>query len=89
MSHGARRWIMLLVVVGLVLLVDQAAKALVLARVPMGQTVTPIPSLAPFVQITPSMNSGAAFGFLPQAGDVFLDHGRDHRRGDVYFLSAH
>ncbi len=36
------------------------------------ETVRPIPALAPFFQITHSQNTGAAFGFLPQAGDLFL-----------------
>jgi signal peptidase II len=38
----------------------------------LGETRQPIPALAPFFQITRSHNTGAAFGFLPQVGDLFL-----------------
>src|SRR5262245_36871103 len=38
----------------------------------VGETRRLIPVLSPFFQITRSQNTGAAFGFLPQAGDLFL-----------------
>jgi signal peptidase II len=38
----------------------------------VGESRQPIPALAPFFQITRSENTGAAFGFLPQVGDLFL-----------------
>ncbi len=66
------RWIMLLAVISVVLLVDQVTKRLVVDNLSIGETYRPIPSLSPFFQLTRSQNTGAAFGFLAQAGDVFL-----------------
>jgi signal peptidase II len=69
-----RRWIMLLVIVTLMtlmLLVDQVTKAWVIESVPLGVPTQPVPALAPFFQVTYSQNMGAAFGFLPQARDIF------------------
>lgn len=67
-----RKWLLLFIVVGVVLAADQITKRLVLENVSLGQTVKLIPALSPFFQITRSQNTGAAFGFLPQAGDLFL-----------------
>ncbi len=72
MSRSARRWLLLILIAGAVVVIDQASKNAVLGSVFFGQSVAPIPALVPYFQITPSMNTGAAFGFLPQAGDVFL-----------------
>jgi len=72
MSRSLRHWLRLLLIVAVVLLVDQVSKAIIVERVGMGETVYPIPALAPYFQITRSENNGAAFGFLPQAGDLFL-----------------
>jgi signal peptidase II len=72
MSRSARRWLLLIGVAGLVVLIDQITKNAVLASLFIGQSIAPIPALTPWFQITPSFNTGAAFGFLPQAGDVFL-----------------
>lgn len=67
-----RKWLLLVVVVGVVLAADQITKRVVLENVALGQSVKLIPALSPFFQITRSQNTGAAFGFLPQAGDLFL-----------------
>ena len=72
MSSSLRRWLLLLAIVAVVLLVDQVSKRIVVNNLFVGQTLQPIPQLAPLFQITYSQNRGAAFGFLPQAGDVFL-----------------
>jgi signal peptidase II len=72
MSRSARQWFRLLFLIGIVLLVDQVSKRIVVEQLYVGQTVTPIPALVPYFQITRSENIGAAFGFLPQAGDLFL-----------------
>ncbi|MDX2161740.1 MAG: signal peptidase II [bacterium] len=71
-QEGYRAWIVLFVVIGLVLAVDQGAKRLVLAQMAYGETVQPIAALVPYLQITLTENRGAAFGFLPQGGDIFL-----------------
>ena len=72
MSRSVRQWFRVFVIIAVVLIVDQVTKAIVVDRVMLGETVTPIPALVPFFQITRSENNGAAFGFLPQAGDIFL-----------------
>jgi signal peptidase II len=72
MSSSLRRWLLLIIIATLVLLVDQVTKRIVVDTLAIGQSLQPIPQLAPFFQITYSQNSGAAFGFLPQAGDLFL-----------------
>lgn len=72
MRPGRHRWIILLATSAIVLLIDQATKRLVVDNLMLGETVRPIPALAPFFQITRTSNTGAAFGFLPQGGDLFL-----------------
>jgi len=72
MTPLTRRWLILLGIIAVVLLTDQVTKRIVLADVPLGVSVQPIPALYPYFQITRSENNGAAFGFLPQAGDLFL-----------------
>lgn len=67
-----RRWISLLVVVLVVLVLDQVTKRWVQNNLMLNTSYQPIPALYPFFQLTHSENVGAAFGFLPQAGDVFL-----------------
>lgn len=72
MSSSHRRWLLLIAIIATVLLVDQVTKRVVVDTLFVGQSLQPIPQLAPFFQITYSQNRGAAFGFLPQAGDLFL-----------------
>lgn len=67
-----RHWISLLVVIGVVLVLDQGSKQLVLQNITLGETLRPIPFLSPVFQLTRSHNTGVAFGLLPQAGDIFL-----------------
>ena len=67
-----RNWIVLFAIIAAVLLVDQFTKRLVVDNLEVYETVELIPPLAPFFQITRTENIGAAFGFLPQAGDLFL-----------------
>lgn len=72
MSRTVRLWLPLILIITTVLLVDQLSKRYIVDNLYIGETVQPIPGLAPFFQITRSENNGAAFGFLPQAGDLFL-----------------
>lgn len=60
MSSSPWRWFLL---AGLVVLADQAAKALVLARFALGERL----ELAPFFNLVLVYNKGAAFSFLSQA----------------------
>ncbi|MBL8161430.1 MAG: signal peptidase II [Anaerolineae bacterium] len=67
-----RRWLQLIIIVALVLLADQLTKRYIVDHIQVGETRRVIPALSPLFQITHSQNVGAAFGFLPQAGDIFL-----------------
>ena len=67
-----RKWVILVISLGLAALIDQIAKTWVLANLSPYESIQPIPALAPFFQLTRSSNTGAAFGILPMAGDVFL-----------------
>jgi signal peptidase II len=71
-SNTIQRWAILLICAAAVFALDQVSKAWVTANVAFGETVTPIPAIGDFVAITRSANRGAAFSFLPQAGDLFL-----------------
>ena len=72
MTRTRYYWLLLFGVVGAVLLVDQLTKRWIVPHLALGESVQPIPALFPFFQITRSQNLGAAFGFLPQAGSIFL-----------------
>ncbi len=72
MSRSTRNWLLLFAIVVVVVAADQVTKHIVLNTLQRGETLRPIPALSPFFQITRSENSGSAFGFLPQAGDLFL-----------------
>ncbi len=72
MSPLLRKWLSLIVIVVVVIVLDQVTKQLVINNLQLGESFRPIPALYPLFQITRSTNSGAAFGFLPQGGDLFL-----------------
>ncbi len=72
MNSLPRRWLFLLVVAGVGLALDQFTKNAVINNLMVGESQRLIPFLYPFFQVTRSENLGAAFGFLPQAGDIFL-----------------
>jgi len=71
-SKQTRRWILLLAIVAAVLAVDQISKRLVIETMEFQESITPIPALGSVFRITRSLNTGAAFGFLENAGDLFL-----------------
>ncbi|MFW5692064.1 MAG: signal peptidase II [Chloroflexota bacterium] len=66
------RWLMLLLLAGMVITVDQVTKELVIANLALYESVEPIPALSDYFKITHSFNTGAAFGILPNASDLFL-----------------
>ena len=72
MNSMIRKWLFLLLIVVAVIALDQITKNLVITHLRLGESYQLIPALAPFFQITRSENTGAAFGFLNQAGDLFL-----------------
>lgn len=67
-----KRWIQVVLVIAGVLLLDQLSKQIVTNELELYETYQPIPALSDFFQITRTYNMGAAFGFLPEAGDLFL-----------------
>ena len=67
-----RKWIILACSLCLITVADQLAKAWVLSNLEVYESIQPIQALAPFFQVTRSSNTGAAFGILPMAGDVFI-----------------
>ena len=67
-----RKWSILVGAAILSALADQASKGWIVANLELYQSVQPIPALAPYFQLTRSSNTGAAFGILPAAGNVFL-----------------
>lgn len=72
MSQTARRWFILIAEIAIIVLADRLAKRFIVDTLVVGESRQPIPALMPFFQLTHSQNTGAAFGFLPQAGDLFL-----------------
>lgn len=71
MNSTLRRWLRLLLIAGSVLIIDQVTKRLIVDDLALYESRSPIPFLSPVFQITRSHNTGASFGILPNAGDVF------------------
>ncbi len=67
-----RKWMMLAGSFALAAILDQITKSWALSNLMLYESIQPLPALAPFFQLTRSSNTGAAFGLLPMAGDVFL-----------------
>ncbi len=72
MNPLVRKWLFLVLIIAFVIVIDQVTKRWALANLDFGIPYRLIPALAPYFQLTLSENTGAAFGFLPQAGDLFL-----------------
>lgn len=67
-----RKWLILGGSIVIVLIIDQLTKLWVINNMQLYESIQPIPALAPLFQITRSTNTGAAFGILPMAGNMFL-----------------
>jgi signal peptidase II len=67
-----RRWLLFAGILFPVIILDQITKRVVVDALAIGESRQLIPFLFPFFQITRGENRGAAFGFLPQAGDLFM-----------------
>ncbi|MBC7811172.1 MAG: signal peptidase II [Burkholderiales bacterium] len=72
MSRSVRNWILLFVVIGVTIAIDQLTKHAVINALEVREAYEPIPALGAVFQITRSENTGAAFGFLPDSGVLFL-----------------
>ncbi|MCA0456793.1 MAG: signal peptidase II [Chloroflexi bacterium] len=71
MNRTLRRLLLLLVIAGSVLVLDQVTKRLIVDNLVLHESRSIIPFLSPVFQITRSHNTGASFGILPNAGDIF------------------
>lgn len=67
-----KKWLALILTALIVLIIDQGAKAWILATIPFHESIAPIPALSEVFRFTLSANRGAAFSILPQLGDIFL-----------------
>jgi len=72
MTELQRRWVLVLALIAGVLALDLVSKQAIIDNLVRGETREPIPALVPYFQITLSYNSGAAFGILPDASNIFL-----------------
>lgn len=72
MTVKQRRWLLVLALIAGVLALDAVSKKLITNSLTPGELREPIPALGEYFQITLSYNTGAAFGILPQAGNIFL-----------------
>ena len=72
MSVKQKRWLGVIILIALVVLIDFVSKQSVSENLVLGETREPVELLSPYFQITLSYNTGAAFGMLPDAGNIFL-----------------
>jgi len=70
--RSAWRWLILPILALLILGIDQAAKHLVVQRIPPYQAWMPAPALARFFNLTFITNTGAAFGLFQDRSLVFV-----------------
>jgi signal peptidase II len=65
------RWGWVLLVIGVILLADQASKAWIERTVPLDTFYAPFPALDPYFMLVNWGNTGAAFGLLRGMGGTF------------------
>ncbi len=66
------RWLIFFGIIGLILLLDQGAKLLVMRNLSLGESWVFWPAISSFIKVTRSFNTGAAFGIFPSANAFFL-----------------
>jgi signal peptidase II len=66
-----RNYVLLSILAGLVLILDQWTKYLVRTRLAFGEIWMPIAAIRPYMHIVHWNNTGAAFGMFQQGGMVF------------------
>jgi signal peptidase II len=72
-SNGLKKTtLIVLIVAGLVMAIDQLVKYLVSASLPLGEAWSPLPGPHPFFQIVHVANTGVAFGMFKDLGIVFI-----------------
>lgn len=71
LKHKLRDYVVLLVIAGVIIALDQWTKSVVRANLDFQEVWSPWPWLTPYVRIVHWRNTGAAFGILQGFGDVF------------------
>jgi signal peptidase II len=66
-----RNYLMLSILAGMVLVLDQVTKQLVRTRLSFGEIWMPIEAIRPYLHIVYWTNTGAAFGMFQQGGMIF------------------
>lgn len=69
---AVRKWSPLFFVSIFIIALDQISKNWVIDNMVLGQSLVLLPELHPYLQLTRSYNTGAAFGIFPDAGPAFL-----------------
>jgi signal peptidase II len=67
-----REHLILIVVAGIALVIDQFCKRWVEANIPVGFTLAPIEFISPYLTLTNTQNTGAAFSILRNGGMFFI-----------------
>jgi signal peptidase II len=70
MSQMGKRWLLFVALAAGVIALDQVTKQAVIDNLALGESYQPVAALAAYFQITHHYNTGLAFGFFSQAGDV-------------------
>lgn len=71
MRESIRDRLLLVLLALLIFGADQASKYVVLTRLSLGESWSPVPGLDRFVSVTHVINPGAAFGLFPDQGSLF------------------
>lgn len=71
MRTPIRDRLLLVVLAFLIFGADQASKYLVLTRLSLGESWSPVPGLDRYISVTHVINPGAAFGLFPDQGSLF------------------
>src|SRR5690348_15068519 len=64
--------LILVVVAAVALVIDQVTKRLVENNIPLGFTVAPVSFVSPYLTLTRTQNTGAAFSILQNGGLFFI-----------------
>jgi signal peptidase II len=72
MLQKVKRWVLFIGISGAVLALDRLLSWLVVTHLELGESWDAIPAISQVIRITRSHNTGAAFGMLPIAANLFL-----------------
>jgi signal peptidase II len=69
---GWTRWLVTLLVAGIVVALDQWTKYRIEQNIPLGGSLAPFPALEPWFKLVHWTNTGAAFGLLRGQAPIFI-----------------